>query len=72
MPGFHPERIRAYWTLGELILLSEIPKKIWAEEIGFPVSVPDNMKLIDIVRPLNKKVEAFRDVVRMKKAMTDK
>ncbi len=71
MPGFHPERIRAYWTLGELILLSEIPKKIWAEEIGFPVSTPDNMKLIDIVRPLNKKLEAFRDVARMKKAMTD-
>lgn len=67
MPGFHPERIRAYWTLGELIQLSGIPKKTLAEEIGFPVSTPDNMKLIDIVRPLNKKVEDFRDVARMKK-----
>jgi hypothetical protein len=46
MPGFHPEKIRAYWTL-------------------FPVSIPETMKLIDIVRPLNKTVDAFREVAKI-------
>jgi hypothetical protein len=66
MPGFHPEKIRAYWTpLRELVLLSGIPKKTFAEEIGFPVSIPETMKLIDIVRPLNKTVDAFREVAKI-------
>ncbi|MFC1492134.1 4Fe-4S binding protein [Nitrospinota bacterium] len=64
MPGLHPEQIRGYWTLRELILQSGISKDTFAKKIGFPPDTPGKKLLKDIVRPMGKEVEEFRKVVK--------
>jgi hypothetical protein len=66
MSVFHPDQIRGCWTLGELVSRSGISKEIFAKKIRFPPDTPDAKFLKDIVLPLGKEVEAFRETLRLK------
>lgn len=61
-----PDKIRGTWTLDELVTKSGIPKKRFAEAVGFSPKTSGDKKIRDIAQILDKHVEHFREVVRQR------
>lgn len=59
-----PDKIRGTWTLDELVTKTGIPKKRFAEAVGFSTKTSGEKKIRDIAQILGKHVEHFLEVVR--------
>ena len=62
--AFDADSIRGTWTLRELVEKSGISKEEFAKGVGFPVDTRGKKPLREIVQPIGKSVENFREIVR--------